>query len=384
MYCSNCGNENTETAKYCCKCGSALVSKKIVLNKDGVDYDKEIAENFKQTTCNNEEININDFNDKLKTSSKKQIKVIALIVPIIAVACVVGAIIYKNNPKGKTVSASNQVEESKVITSPDKNLEQGIGEQTKKPTGSILKDEDNANTDYILPNSSTEELKELDLESLNERKLMLARNEVFARHGLVFKTQEIKSYFDSKSWYHQDLSYKGEINSIEEFNIKLIKKMEEGNTDNSTNLPDIKNQDIITFCNDANGLLLDIEAKRNSDEFQNNSNFYAGLDEPYLSKEKIKDALSKYFTKAYVEKFMGNGSFIEKDGKLYFMVGQAGRDSLYNYTSIKNRNNKGSIIQAVANATYKDDGSFADDGDIKIKLENGEWKIDSFHSAGRY
>lgn len=464
MYCSNCGNKNTQTAKYCCKCGVALVSKKIILHKDEVVGNKEKAEDLNQTSGNNREINTNRFSDKLKTLSKKQIKIIAFIILIIMVTCVVGAIIYKNTHKEKIVSASKIVAKSKVITFPDKNLEQVIRKQIKKPTGSILKDEVNkilsleaneknitnlsgienltnlsklrldkneisnieplkgltkltnlllkdnkikdytpvksyysklitkdfaleykASNDYILLNSNTEELKESDLSNLTKRQLVLARNEVFARHGLVFNSQEVKSYFESKSWYQPVLSYKGDINSIEEFNVRLIKKIEEGNT---YNVPAIKNQDIISFCNDANSVLLDIQDKRNiSDEIVIGSTHYLGLYEPYSSKDKMKEALSKYFTEDYVEKFIsgqffGNRqAFVEKNGRLYFMMGDVGQDSVYTYGSIKSRNNKGSIIQAVAYASYEDDGSSANEGDIKIKVEDGKWKIDSFHSV---
>lgn len=162
--------------------------------------------------------------------------------------------------------------------------------------------------------------------------------------------------------------------------IKIVEKQKQETVSN-TNIPDIKNQDIINFCNDANKLLLDIQFKRNSDQFQKGSMFYAGLDEPYSSKEKIKKELSKYFTSGYVEKFMGGQTFIEKNGKLYYMVGDSGVGAAYTYTSIKTRNNKGSVIQAASYANYGEDNAYADNADIKLNVEGGKWKIDSFHSA---
>lgn len=88
---------------------------------------------------------------------------------------------------------------------------------------------DDVETDFILPNSDTVKLEESDLVNLTKRQLMLARNEIYGRHGLVFKTEDIQSYFKSKSWYIPDASYDSEIDSIETFNVQLIEKIEEIN-----------------------------------------------------------------------------------------------------------------------------------------------------------
>lgn len=56
-------------------------------------------------------------------------------------------------------------------------------------------------SDYLLPDSASRALTEADLEDLSWRELCLARNEIFARHGRIFKTPEIAQYFESKDWY---------------------------------------------------------------------------------------------------------------------------------------------------------------------------------------
>lgn len=158
--------------------------------------------------------------------------------------------------------------------------------------------------------------------------------------------------------------------------IKIVKKEEKPE---AVNVPDIKNEDIISLCNSANKLLLNIQDKRSSEQLHENNDFYSVMEEPYTSKEKIKSALSMYFTKAYAEKFVGGKTFIEKDGKLYLMIGDSGLNAFYNYTSIKSRQNKGNVIKAVSYAEIEKEP--AQDGEIKLKLEDGKWKIDSFHSA---
>ena len=161
--------------------------------------------------------------------------------------------------------------------------------------------------------------------------------------------------------------------------IKIVTRQKQG-TDVKTGIHTINDKDIINICNDANKLLLDIQQKRKSDSIQIGDMFYSSLDEPYSSKQKIKDAMAKYFTKAYVKKFMEGQTFVEKDGNLYYMIGDSGVGASYTYTSIKSRNNKGQVIQAVSNAIYSDDDTTADNANIKLMVEDGEWKIDSFRS----
>lgn len=55
--------------------------------------------------------------------------------------------------------------------------------------------------DYILPESNQRYLTEADLESLTHEECCLARNEIYARHGRIFTTEEIASYFEEKDWY---------------------------------------------------------------------------------------------------------------------------------------------------------------------------------------
>ena len=87
-------------------------------------------------------------------------------------------------------------------------------------------DEKENSKDFILPNSDTVKLKQSDLNNLTKQQLILARNELFARHGYTFTTPEIKSYFESKIWYHPDASYNGELNDIEKTNLQLIQNVE--------------------------------------------------------------------------------------------------------------------------------------------------------------
>lgn len=56
--------------------------------------------------------------------------------------------------------------------------------------------------DYVIPFSDREYVTAMDLNGLTAEQLRLARNEIYARKGRLFKDQSLQSYFNSKSWYH--------------------------------------------------------------------------------------------------------------------------------------------------------------------------------------
>lgn len=86
--------------------------------------------------------------------------------------------------------------------------------------------------EYLLPNSDTVKLTRDDLRGFSKEDLRLARNELFARHGMIFGVTDLDNYFGSKSWYQPTYSYddffdKVEMNAIEEANLALIIAIED-------------------------------------------------------------------------------------------------------------------------------------------------------------
>ena len=56
-------------------------------------------------------------------------------------------------------------------------------------------------SEYIISDIDSRYLTETDLEGLTEWEILLARNEIYARHGRIFNNEELNAYFSSKSWY---------------------------------------------------------------------------------------------------------------------------------------------------------------------------------------
>ena len=57
------------------------------------------------------------------------------------------------------------------------------------------------NDDYILPECTTRYYTVEELRNISPDELRIAKNEIYARHGRMFKDQALNDYFRSKSWY---------------------------------------------------------------------------------------------------------------------------------------------------------------------------------------
>ena len=69
-------------------------------------------------------------------------------------------------------------------------------------------------SDYILPYSDSQYLTYADLEGLSKEEVMLARNEIYARHGRQFYNDTAREYFASQTWYEPTCSPENFSNSV--------------------------------------------------------------------------------------------------------------------------------------------------------------------------
>lgn len=85
-----------------------------------------------------------------------------------------------------------------------------------------------SSSDYILPNSNSVYLTKEVLSKLNSEELRIARNEIYARHGYIFTTEDMIKYFEGKSWYTPSISEVPEsmLNEYEIANRDLILSLE--------------------------------------------------------------------------------------------------------------------------------------------------------------
>lgn len=79
----------------------------------------------------------------------------------------------------------------------------------------------------IYPQGSDRPLTDEDLAGLSKWQLKIMRNEIFARHGYIFKTAEMIQYFKTQNWYEGIYSdVNDQLSQIEKNNLELIKRWE--------------------------------------------------------------------------------------------------------------------------------------------------------------
>jgi len=92
---------------------------------------------------------------------------------------------------------------------------------TPTPTEELLRAE------YILPESSTRALTVADVELMEETALALARNEIYARHGFPFQSEQYVSHFSAKAWYSANADYSDSmLSDVELMNIEFLSTAE--------------------------------------------------------------------------------------------------------------------------------------------------------------
>lgn len=84
--------------------------------------------------------------------------------------------------------------------------------------------------DYIFWDSNIRYLAESEVAYLSLQQLNYARNEIYARRGYIFQSQELRDYFGSKYWYYGIIPSSqfstSVFNTYEMANIELLKRYE--------------------------------------------------------------------------------------------------------------------------------------------------------------
>lgn len=84
--------------------------------------------------------------------------------------------------------------------------------------------------DYIFWDSNNRYLTDADVAGLSLQQLNYARNEIYARRGYIFQSQELRNYFESKHWYYGTIA-SGQFsisvfNEYEQANVVFLKRWE--------------------------------------------------------------------------------------------------------------------------------------------------------------
>ena len=202
-YCPECGCSNEVNSDFCGECGFCLK-----------DINEEIP--YAQPTQPIQYVQHNNKN------------LVIIIVAFICVVLGIGSVGYfylKSNVLGDKNSDAEVLIETVAETTTQTNATTSIPQTPKEER--VNEEKIDMESEYILPRSDREIINTKSLTYLSERELMLARNEIYARHGREFQTEWMQEYFDSCSWYviNQYYNYNNEdsmLNSIELQNIRII------------------------------------------------------------------------------------------------------------------------------------------------------------------
>lgn len=90
-------------------------------------------------------------------------------------------------------------------------------------------------SEYILPDSDTRYLAEEDVAGLSEGEIRIALNEIYARHGRIFQSEDLNAHFSSQPWYEPKYSAEefsaiesSIMNDYEKKNIEFLAEVRDG------------------------------------------------------------------------------------------------------------------------------------------------------------
>ena len=177
-----------------------------------------------------------------KYSVKKQVnkKQIALLVSVgaLILLAVVGVLVLGQSGKKEEENRPALGKEDENVAVDNESDAEEVGKEETDADEGVTPEENQSSeettasdAEYILPKSDKEKLTRADLEGLTKEQLRLARNEIYARHGMIFGVDDLDKYFATKPWYKPTVSFKDfydtvEMSLIEEENVILIQQVE--------------------------------------------------------------------------------------------------------------------------------------------------------------
>ena len=150
--------------------------------------------------------------------------------------CMLSVLFYccqNNDSKIEELEKKIQMQNEAIAKDKEAVLNKKLEEKDAEINKLKNKKKANDNSSYfakgagIFPEGSQRYLSYADVEYLSSRDLKIMRNEIFARHGYIFKTSDMIQHFNSQSWYralNNDVT--AYLSKIEKDNVNFIKQYE--------------------------------------------------------------------------------------------------------------------------------------------------------------
>lgn len=165
----------------------------------------------------------------------KKVNPIALIwmgvVALTATTIVLVFALGKQMQNQKPEKTPQKVEQETETIKDKEDKKKPNAEKEDKKEAQQEEQKDKKDNDYVIPDSNTRLLTKEELQGYTKEQLYYARNEIFARHGMIFGVEELDNYFSQKSWYQGTIPFDDyynqvEMNSVEETNLSTILAVE--------------------------------------------------------------------------------------------------------------------------------------------------------------
>ena len=241
MYCQNCGAWMSDDSQFCMKCGA-----KVTDLEETTVSSEPTPEPTPETTMATPVMvasvtkPVPQQKSVQQGRNDSQVAIIAclsvLVVALVAVLVYTQLLARPNSADSSSSAASKTV--STTSSNSDSSGKSGTTIGTTAPTDTKTTtttdtkstSETSTSSDYVLPDSGTHLYTRDELESLSDQQLFYARNEIYARHGRGFDSDELQTYFDSKSWYTRQYDPAdfpdSLLNSTEKANASLMLEIE--------------------------------------------------------------------------------------------------------------------------------------------------------------
>lgn len=168
---------------------------------------------------------------------------------------------------------------------------------------------------YFFEDSDARYLTDADTQNLTLQQICYAKNEIYARRGRTFQSQELQDYFDSQSWYQGSISpanFSDSIfNTYESSNVQYLTKLEKSLSGGKGYVLDAEGYDTAAAQS---------YAQQQDDSWIWNVDYiFADSDTRYLSKEELQNQSAQLLCYAKNEIYARRGrKFQSQELQNYF------------------------------------------------------------------
>lgn len=218
--CKSCGREISSNAVFCKFCGTKQDDPDSMIELENLDTEED--------------------DDSTFSLSKGQIRLIAMAAAIVIIALIVVVVLFINGPAVNKGSESNPGSTSEAMqngetsATDDSADNSDSAENNDEDKGSSSKQDDpykpgiysSYSEDFTIPGSDEYYIEYSDYEYLSLDDVQWAINEIYARHGRIFKDEPYSSYFSGCEWYTPtypaDKFDESCFNKYEQSNLKVL------------------------------------------------------------------------------------------------------------------------------------------------------------------